>query len=170
MHHIRCAGPLILVKGFIILYDCIGRVYTLTVLLNFVFFHEWRKSALAKQRYPPRNNNQWRPRTWSRPFTRSSMSTMPICSLLNFWVVARDMLTFPPPNQSSVFGVPSEAEARISRSEAEQGKSGSAASKTNLFALPSALIMSCFQEVYKKPIPGPPFSMDAIFKNSAEEL
>ncbi|KAF9068303.1 hypothetical protein BDP27DRAFT_1327425 [Rhodocollybia butyracea] len=56
--------------GYIILYDCAGRVYTLTVLLNFVFFHEWRRSAQAK--HTRDGNNPQMPRGRSTPFTHSS--------------------------------------------------------------------------------------------------
>ncbi|KAF9068305.1 hypothetical protein BDP27DRAFT_1422006 [Rhodocollybia butyracea] len=116
--------------AFMILFDCAGRVYTLTVLLNFVFFHEWRRSAAASTRT---NSNQRKPVTWSQPFSRSTL----------------DMLGSTPHIQSNILGPPSKAEVEISRSESEQGKSKTA-------------------KEYKKPVPGPPFSMDSIFKNSTE--
>ncbi|KAF9068306.1 hypothetical protein BDP27DRAFT_1327429 [Rhodocollybia butyracea] len=112
---------------FIIFYYCAGRVYTLTILLNFVFFHEWRKSAKTKQR-SRENSDRCTPRFWSRPFTQPTH--------------VRE-----PPVQSNVFF----GGAQAPEAEAERSKHESA-------------------REYNKPVAGPPFSVDAIFKTSGEEM
>lgn len=79
--HILCpyfaSSPLFII-AFLLFFDCNGRVYTLTILLNFITFHEWRKDYDEKRR-STRNDNgkdnsdfQWKGSTWSRRF-RSSM-------------------------------------------------------------------------------------------------
>ncbi|KAJ3866167.1 hypothetical protein EV359DRAFT_79809 [Lentinula novae-zelandiae] len=69
------------VGPFLLFFDCNGRVYTLTILLNFITFHEWRKDYDEKRR-STRNDNgkdnsdfQWKGSTWSRRFRSSQSST-----------------------------------------------------------------------------------------------
>ncbi|KAJ3857364.1 hypothetical protein EV368DRAFT_77849 [Lentinula lateritia] len=73
-----------LVGPFMLFFDCNGRVYTLTILLNFITFHEWRKDYDEKRRSTRidiDNDNsdfQWKASTWSRRFRSSqSITTSP---------------------------------------------------------------------------------------------
>ncbi|KAE9388340.1 hypothetical protein BT96DRAFT_1004258 [Gymnopus androsaceus JB14] len=58
--------------GFILFADCTGRVYTLTILLNFVFFHEWRSDNDTRV---ATNTRQTKP--WSRSGFRIKSSRLP---------------------------------------------------------------------------------------------
>ncbi|KAJ3893947.1 hypothetical protein GG344DRAFT_74547 [Lentinula edodes] len=69
------------VGPFLLFFDCNGRVYTLTILLNFITFHEWRKDYDEKRRSTRNDNDKdnsdfrWKGSTWSRRFRSSQSST-----------------------------------------------------------------------------------------------
>ncbi|KAJ4475721.1 hypothetical protein J3R30DRAFT_3502167 [Lentinula aciculospora] len=63
---------------FLLFFDCNGRVYTLTILLNFLLFHGWRRDYDEKRRSLRTDNHtdfRWKGSTWSRRFRSSQSST-----------------------------------------------------------------------------------------------
>ncbi|KAJ3769169.1 hypothetical protein FB446DRAFT_748960 [Lentinula raphanica] len=70
------------VEPFLVFFACNGRVYTLTILLNFLLFHRWRQDPGAKRRSSSNGftENQygihWKGSIWSRRFGSSQSSTV----------------------------------------------------------------------------------------------
>ncbi|KAJ3733971.1 hypothetical protein DFJ43DRAFT_1065455 [Lentinula guzmanii] len=129
------------VGPFMIFFACNGRVYTLTILANFLLFHEWRRDYDEKRRSSHNDNDnqntylRWKDSTWSRRFTTSLSHT-----------------SSPSPRYPPSALKHSRTSVSVVRMEIH------------------GAVQGAVHETFQKPVPGPPFSIESIFSKSEEDL
>ncbi|KAJ3998683.1 hypothetical protein F5050DRAFT_1805735 [Lentinula boryana] len=129
------------VGPFLLFFACNGRVYTLTILANFLLFHEWRRDYDEKRRSSHNHNDnqntyfRWKGSTWSRRFTNSLNDT------------STSSPRYPPSALRH-----SRTSVSVVRMEIHGAVHGAV------------------HETFQKPVPGPPFSIESIFSKSDEDL
>ncbi|KAJ3738789.1 hypothetical protein DFH05DRAFT_1516245 [Lentinula detonsa] len=129
------------VGPFMIFFACNGRVYTLTILANFLLFHEWRRDYDEKRRSSHNDNDnqntylRWKGSTWSRRFTTSLSN-----------------ISTPSPRYPPSALKHSRTSVSVVRMEIH------------------GAVQGAVHETFQKPVPGPPFSIESIFSKSEEDL
>ncbi|KIK58138.1 hypothetical protein GYMLUDRAFT_697473 [Collybiopsis luxurians FD-317 M1] len=97
-------------RGFVLFFDCSGRIYTLTILFNFVLFHNWQcASKTTSQDHPWKTEFDLRPgknepRIPLSTYSQSTVTAMPSSPQGTIVETPKRPTPGPPFSMESIFG------------------------------------------------------------------